>query len=1216
MHPCFSLSCNESPSSNFYSVELEQEQDHADNFICDFYPVPSASQTIGLCMLFDLYHCMIQNPVCGNLTSENSVMVDKCLDFIPTSKMIDHDTEDEAEEEEFERFDDFTVASSWERFISEIEAVCRLWLVDGPKNLLEKGSVQVGTSKNLYKAKTELKYDMKSYSMEYYFQDKHDGKAMIWDRTLHEIQLSFGVNEFLIIAPQSSSGVVLDSPEASKLLSTVAIALSNCSSLWPSFVRVHDPSRKAYIGIQNMGTVCTRRFEADRIGSQVPVKLMHLEGLYELFVSKFAFSTLDFSTHLFKVQFTMKLTYKTLPHNDDGDYMLGADEDLEISGDAGGDHHHKTQWDDDCPWSEWYSAENPVKGFELITIWTERTIDSSLEMAEVENSSAYEAQKWLLLPEFSDILNADPKGNMIGFASQLSLLVCAFEMSFVAQFLEDFVSVEAVTDNMKSSAAIPPPTAVDRVLKELFHEEPAGVKLPEFAQDNHKSSRAVKGAHLESLFAQFCLHSLWLSNCSIRAISMLWIEFVREVRWYWEESQPLPKMPTNGGIDLSTCLINQKLQMLALCIEKKHESNQEFYDATDGKEDLSGHNSGEDGQVKEDLLFKRVSTGNFNGKSDSKLCNPIQPDNLQYAGSTSDETRSCVLKLSSSVRRGSAGFAGSMMLLNLHQRMHAPFTQDAPLMTEDMHEERLRAVEAFGDSFSFSAQLEREILSSDMSAFKAANPEAIFEDFIRWHSPGDWESIHNEEDGASGTPAKDAWPPQGLLSKRMSEHGNFWRKLWNEAPALPSSDQKPLLDPNREGEKVLHYLETLQPHQLLEQMVCTAFRASADTLNQTTYGHLNEMNNKLDQLYLTMASMLRPLQANQLSQDSEITQDLKRLCVIFEHTEKLMHLAASVHRKFVRAPRLSKAIFSDYYNFYLPRMGSASNKGGIHKGFDVKQLIRVGERNAVAEMFTPPNANQSWRKVLSMGNLLNGHEPVLREIIFSTREDASGNHYAARAPQSPSCQEMDTYRMYICGTSNDLRVALSIAIGTTFGGESITASTQKKPGSRHHKINAICLIVTRGLPWQQIQQDKIATRENRATIHRLHRETSRISELRRHSQQLHRLQQTSHNFIWAIETHKDCQLFPRESAYHQQRFAVNRSQVKSTAPTTASVKTNAEHTSAHTGVPQQSPSQKLGSRANKIEVFMILPKRQDDERNNSTSPKHNQLHPKGNRYSP
>lgn len=61
----------------------------------------------------------------------------------------------------------------------------------------------------------------------------------------------------------------------------------NNFSLWPAFVPVHDPSRKAYIGIQNMGTVFTRRFEGDLISTQVPVKLMHLEGLYELFVSKF-----------------------------------------------------------------------------------------------------------------------------------------------------------------------------------------------------------------------------------------------------------------------------------------------------------------------------------------------------------------------------------------------------------------------------------------------------------------------------------------------------------------------------------------------------------------------------------------------------------------------------------------------------------------------------------------------------------------------------------------------------------------------------------------------------------------------------------------------------------------------------------------------------------------------------------------------------------------
>lgn len=36
-----------------------------------------------------------------------------------------------------------------------------------------------------------------------------------------------------------------------------------------------------------------------------------------------------------------------------------------------------------------------------------------------------------------------------------------------------------------------------------------------------------------------------------------------------------------------------------------------------------------------------------------------------------------------------------------------------------------------------------------MLAFKAANPDAVFEDFIRWHSPGDWESEEIEDRSTS-----------------------------------------------------------------------------------------------------------------------------------------------------------------------------------------------------------------------------------------------------------------------------------------------------------------------------------------------------------------------------------------------------------------------------------------------------------------------------------
>lgn len=436
------------------------------------------------------------------------------------SSKIEIDGEDEVleeEEEELEHFDDFTLASSWERFISEIEAVCRQWMADGPKNLLKKSAIQLESSKDLFKVKSELKDVTKSYCMEYYFQTNNDAKIADWTTTLHDLQLCFGVKEFLVIAPQSASGVVLDAPEASKLLSALAIALSNCSSLWPAFVPVHAPSRKAYIGIQNMGTVFTRRFEADHIGSQVPVKLMHLEGLYELFVSKFAYSTLDFSVHLFKVHFTMKLTYRTLPNDEDDDGVQENDADItEAGGSSRSETHNRTQWDDDCPWSEWYSAEDPIKGFELIAQWSEKMVENSLEMAELENCSPLEAGKWLLYPNMSPNLSDAPQGSRVGFASQLCLLVDALDTSFTAQFMEDFVSVENPgSDNSKSSSVIPPPTVTDRVLKELFHED---LQLPNFVDGEHKSSRAIKGAPLPSLFAQFCLNCLWFGNCNIRGM--------------------------------------------------------------------------------------------------------------------------------------------------------------------------------------------------------------------------------------------------------------------------------------------------------------------------------------------------------------------------------------------------------------------------------------------------------------------------------------------------------------------------------------------------------------------------------------------------------------------------------------------------------------------------------------------------------------------------
>ncbi|CAM0872740.1 unnamed protein product [Alopecurus aequalis] len=864
------------------------------------------------------------------------------------------DEEEEEAEEELERFDDFTIASSWERFISEIEAICRQWLADGPKILMQKGAENVLSLENLYMVKRELKHGKRVYCMEYHFMKSAKGKYSYWDDDTHSTQLSFGVDEFLIIAPLSASGVILDDPESTKLLSSAAIALSNCGSNWPAFVPVHDPSRKAYIGIQNMGTVFTRRFEADRIGSQVPIRLMHLEGLHELFLSKFVLSSTDFPAKV-KVNFSMKLTYRTPEHDYDHEETLDSEATEPIPENDVASQPRK-QWDDDCPWAEWYSAEDPVKGFELTAIWGEKMFEESLEMAEVENASSFDADSWLLHPVVSPYMVDDSIGKFVGFASQLHLLLNAFESSGEAQFLEDYVADNSRPDNSKSSVAVPPPSVVDRVMKDLFNDE---VGNSNYVEAESKYGRALKGAPSVSLFAQFCLHALWFGNCKIH---VLWIDFVREIRWCWEESEQLPRMKNTSSIDLSACLIHQKLQMLAICIERKKSLNHE-------KDTNHAHKEG--------------------------TSNSMEPDKI---------------------RKGSAGIVPSLMLINTFQEMHAPYTQDAPLMTEDMHEERLHAAEAFGSAVGLSGQLERDILSSDMSAFKAANPDAAFEDFIRWHSPGDWVS-EDKGDGNS------AWPPKGRLSQRMSEHGNMWRKIWNDAPALPVSEQKSMLDSIREGEKVVHYLETLRPQQLLEQMVCTAFKSSADILNKTTYGGFKLMKTKMDQLYATMASTLKSLQGN--SDTSDLAGDLKRLCQVFEHIEKLLIFAASIHRKLIDAPRLAQLIFTDYFNYYLPKMGTSLESVCYEKEFTTKEKVGMLEREAVSSLFRPPSANQSWRKVLSMGNLLNGHEPIQREIVFSVLEKLSNGHYSTPTPLCTD-EQIETHRMYISGTSNDLWVALSV----------------------------------------------------------------------------------------------------------------------------------------------------------------------------------------------
>ena len=105
-----------------------------------------------------------------------------------------------------------------------------------------------------------------------------------------------------------------------------------------------------------------------------------------------------------------------------------------------------------------------------------------------------------------------------------------------------------------------------------------------------------------------------------------------------------------------------------------------------------------------------------------------------------------------------------------------------------------------------------DTVADDIQAFKAANPQAQFEDFVRWHSPRDWSKKEGEI--------------MGELSSRM-QGNNPLRTLFDELPGVPAKEQKQFFNPDFEAELVLDYLRTLSPLTAMQNMLPPFLEATA-----------------------------------------------------------------------------------------------------------------------------------------------------------------------------------------------------------------------------------------------------------------------------------------------------------------------------------------------------------------------------------------------------
>jgi len=340
-----------------------------------------------------------------------------------------------------------------------------------------------------------------------------------------------------------------------------------------------------------------------------------------------------------------------------------------------------------------------------------------------------------------------------------------------------------------------------------------------------------KAAPLTSLITRLALHALVLGNA--RAVALLWAKFLRDVRFmHWENKVPLPRMlmktksvSDDGGgggggvVDTRCCLIHQKLQLLQHCIASINSNNKN--NNNDIEEDGNNFHSAEE-EEEEEEEEDRVSI-------ETGMRSPLSP-------------------------RGVATVLPDTYILSSQSSsnpavpLRVPLTQAVPPMTEDQLVEKATAVQAADTEQRL--RLSGPLLFSDMEAFKAANPGGgghivEFADFVRWHSPKDWDENKNS------------------LSSRMKEPGNTWHHLWSKAKAVPVSRQKPLFDAEKEGELALHFLETIPPAVLFGELITLGFSAGGLLLSRAPAagdGGSDNDDKGLPAVVPHMQSLLRDIQ--------------------------------------------------------------------------------------------------------------------------------------------------------------------------------------------------------------------------------------------------------------------------------------------------------------------------------------------------------------------
>ncbi|XP_072180720.1 rab3 GTPase-activating protein catalytic subunit-like [Diadema setosum] len=595
--------------------------------------------------------------------------------------------------------------------------------------------------------------------------------------------------------------------------------------------------------------------------------------------------------------------------------------------------------------------------------------------------------------------------------------------------------------------------------------------------DNKERYRHFKTSPESSLTYKLavCMCVVNNSHGGLKGVAHLWHEFVLEMRYRLENNYSITGLGSSTP-NMGCCLLHQKLQMLNCCIERKkarEERRKRQASTSVATDDASARETrknsadvdvedapGSSGSERVTRVVRAASSRS--GESDDSEeeffeCDDITPPkesapdldeqmdtSLEDAENKDVGNEKNQQEEKAEKPEGRLKPCGELRLLHTNEILYIPITQDPAPMTEDMLEEHAEVLAQLGTSsegMELRAKMQSACLLSDMESFKAANPGCALEDFVRWYSPRDWVDVDDplmpaDEQGSEGR-------VRGQLSQRMQLPGNTWQEVWSQSKPVPAHRQKRLFDDTKEAEKVLHFLASLKPSELVLHLLPVIVHASLQRLEKAGAVKVPSLKPHFPQL-LNTASRLTRAPIQDIKKYEELVKQIGLVEIIIARDQSLRakFLPSGENGADQPAPGSLQELeefvtrLQEQPEVFVPRAGRGAVGGIIHKLFSAAQ--RSAHMLPDDENGDDAPGNPSTQRASSFDSSHQERAPGSSSSSSSSSVPdfprPAGREFILRnvTPRPAPYSKPTPQRMYCVLVEDDFRLAGAFSEDTTF----------------------------------------------------------------------------------------------------------------------------------------------------------------------------------------